>query len=412
MKVAFLLNSVSRNSGGLFEICRRLAQVLAEHEDVRVLGVEDRFTNKDLPAWAPVVPDVFRPAVANNFGLATGYAVHLLDLNPDIAHVHALWIYPSLVGYRWHLRTGRPLMYTAHGMLDSWAVRNSGWKKQFVRMLWEDKAHQSAACIQVNSDQEYRTVREYGLRKPICVIPNGIDIPSKVEGGKSKESDRKTLLYLGRLHPKKNLGALLEAWAQSQISAVSSQVWQEWRLVIAGWDQAGYERELRRMKDEWSDWDERYRRGAAMVAEASGMRAYQLGLADSVSFVGPKFGEEKAEVYRNADAFILPSLSEGLPMVVLEAWAYGKPVVMSPECNLPEGFAAEAGLQIGTTPDAIAAGINQLMEMSDRDRQAMGARGRALVKEKFSWPKIGEQMRAVYQWVLGGGTPPECIRLK
>lgn len=244
------------------------------------------------------------------------------------------------------------------------------------------------------------------------MIPNGIDIPSKVEGGKSKESDRKTLLYLGRLHPKKNLGALLEAWAQSQISAVSSQVWQEWRLVIAGWDQAGYERELRRMKDEWSDWDERYRRGAAMVAEASGMRAYQLGLADSVSFVGPKFGEEKAEVYRNADAFILPSLSEGLPMVVLEAWAYGKPVVMSPECNLPEGFAAEAGLQIGTTPDAMAAGINQLMEMSDSDRQAMGARGRALVKEKFSWPKIGEQMRAVYQWVLGGGTPPECIRLK
>jgi glycosyltransferase involved in cell wall biosynthesis len=99
-------------------------------------------------------------------------------------------------------------------------------------------------------------------------------------------------------------------------------------------------------------------------------------------------------------------------MVVLEAWAYGKPVLMTPECNLPEGFAAEAALPIGTTPESIAPGLQELFGMSGSDRIAMGAKGRALVADKFSWPQIGEQMRAVYEWVLGGGAAPDCVRLK
>jgi glycosyltransferase involved in cell wall biosynthesis len=173
---------------------------------------------------------------------------------------------------------------------------------------------------------------------------------------------------------------------KGQRSEVGGQRSEGWQLTVAGWDQAGYEAELKALTSD-------------------------LGLPTSVSFVGPKFGEEKANAYRNADAFILPSLSEGLPMVVLEAWAYGKPVLMTPECNLPEGFAANAALQIGTTPKTIAIGLNQLMEMSDEERATMGARGRALVQEKFSWPRIGEQMRAVYEWVLGGGTAPETVRM-
>jgi poly(glycerol-phosphate) alpha-glucosyltransferase len=106
----------------------------------------------------------------------------------------------------------------------------------------------------------------------------------------------------------------------------------------------------------------------------------------------------------------MPSLSEGLPMTVLEAWAYAKPVLMTPECNLPEGFGAGAALQIGTSPEEIATGLKQLMEMSDDDRRAMGIRGRTLVATRFSWPRIGEQMRSVYEWVLGGGPTPDAIR--
>jgi poly(glycerol-phosphate) alpha-glucosyltransferase len=98
-------------------------------------------------------------------------------------------------------------------------------------------------------------------------------------------------------------------------------------------------------------------------------------------------------------------------MAVLEAWAHAKPVLMTPECNLPEGFEANAALRIGKAPEEIAAGLRQLVEMSDNDRAAMGTRGRTLVAKSFSWPRIGQQMRAVYKWMLGGGAPPEVIRL-
>jgi len=98
-------------------------------------------------------------------------------------------------------------------------------------------------------------------------------------------------------------------------------------------------------------------------------------------------------------------------MTVLEAWAHAKPVLMTPECNLPEGFEANAALRIGTTPEEIAAGLKLLREMSDIDRSQMGSRGRALVSTRFEWARIGEQMRDVYEWALGGGGVPQTIRL-
>jgi glycosyltransferase involved in cell wall biosynthesis len=392
MKIAYLLNSVSRKAGGLFEICKRLAQTTCREEEIVVLGVEDEFTKTDLIEWAPLRPTVFRPVFARSFGYAPGYAQYLAEVCPDIAHVHGLWTYPSFAGYRWHRRAKPPLIYTAHGMLAPWALRNSAWKKRLVRALWEDAAHRSAACFHVNSEAEHLTLRRHGLRIPICIIPNGIDLPasqssevsSLVSGLASVARGRNLLLYLGRLHPKKNLLNLIRAWKEALNSHPSNL--NSWMLAIAGWDQGGHEAQLKKLTTD-------------------------LRLLTSVIFLGPRFGADRDACYRACDAFVLPSLSEGLPMTVLEAWAYAKPVLMTPECNLPEGFVAGAALQIGTTSKEIAAGIKQLIEMSDDDRKAMGARSRALVAETFSWPRIGEQMRSVYEWVLGGGTAPETIRL-
>ena len=98
-------------------------------------------------------------------------------------------------------------------------------------------------------------------------------------------------------------------------------------------------------------------------------------------------------------------------MAVLEAWSYAKPVLITPECNLPEGFETNAALRIGATTEEITDGLKQLIKMSDGERTAMGARGRGLVAKRFSWPRMGQQMRAVYEWVLGGGQTPETVTL-
>ena len=280
----------------------------------------------------------------------------------------------------------RPYIVHLHGMLESWALQNAKWKKRIAALRYENRHLGGAACLRALCEAEAQSVRAYGMRNPICVIPNGVDLPDLSETptpqARPFAEGQKVLLYLGRLHPKKNVSNLIRAWKQILDSYPPARA--SLLLAIAGWSQGGYEAQLRQLTTD-------------------------LGLLSSVVFLGPRFGTEKDECYRGCDAFIMPSLSEGLPMTVLEAWAYAKPVLMTPECNLPEGFAAGAALQIGTGPEEIAGGLKQMIEMSDDDRRAMGNRGRNLVATKFSWPRIGEQMRSVYEWMLSGSPLPEVV---
>jgi len=382
MRVGFLVSSVSRKAGGLFQSVRGLAKAVAStNSDVRVFGIRDEQTALDSGDWRPLYVQTFRPRL-RVWGYSKELVPAMLSADLDLLSVHGLWKYCSLGSHRWHRQTGRPYVVHPHGMLEPWALANARWKKRIAAVLYETKHLREAACIRALSEAEARSIRACGLHNPICVIPNGVDLPDPDESSmvRSQSDDRKTLLYLGRLHPKKNISNLILAWNQTFNSQHGTR--ERWVLAIAGWDQGGYETELKR-----------------------------IAADDSVVFPGPQFGADKTRWYRGCDAFILPSLSEGLPMTVLEAWSYGKPVLMTPECNLPEGFGAEAALRIGASADEIAAGLKQLVEMRDEDRTAMGTRARTLVAAKFSWPQIGEQMRAVYEWVLGGGAPPETIKL-
>ena len=96
-------------------------------------------------------------------------------------------------------------------------------------------------------------------------------------------------------------------------------------------------------------------------------------------------------------------------MAVLEAWSYGLPVLMTPECNIPEGFAAEAALRIEPDVTSIAHGLRQLVAMSPSERAAVGQRGRALVEKRFTWPRVAEEMHRVYRWMLGEAGRPDCV---
>ena len=186
------------------------------------------------------------------------------------------------------------------------------------------------------------------------------------------------LLFLARVHPKKGLAELIEGWR------ISPARHNGWMLEIASWDYGKHEAQLR-------------------------AHCERLGLGSSVSWVGPQYGMDLAAAYKRASAFILPSFSEGLPMAVLAAWAYGKPVLMTPHCNLPDGFAAQAALKIDPDPDSIAEGISRIQEMPEGELAAMGRRGRRLVQEKFAWPRIAADMKAVYDWILGNRPKPDCV---
>jgi len=155
-------------------------------------------------------------------------------------------------------------------------------------------------------------------------------------------------------------------------------------LVIAGWDQGGYEEELQTF-------------------------VRKLGVVHSVLFLGAVFNEVKDACYHHADAFILPSFSEGLPMVVLEAWANSLPVLMTRDCNLPAGFDQQAAIEIRSQTKDIIRRLQEFFRLSDDDRSIIGRRGYELVSRDFTWQKVAGDFLDVYKWIVGGGQPPSCV---
>lgn len=387
MKVAFLTPSLSRTAGGIFEIERRLAQSLADlpGTSLQVFGAQDEHTLADLPLWQPLKPQAFPYWGPGNLRYSPRLRSAFLKCDADVAHLHAIWMHTSLILSAWSKRRKRPYVTTANGMLDSWALNNSRGKKRVVAALYERRCLEQAACIQANSEAELCSIRSFGLSNPVCIIPNGVDLnnrsPDLVPPWHVEIPPRENvLLYLGRLHPKKNLTALLRAW-QSVSGAPHAKAW---HLVIAGWDQLGHGAELRELA------------------------AKQC--LPRVLFIGPQYGDAKASAFNHASAVVLPSLSEGLPMVVLEAWAAAKPVLMTEECNLAEGFASNAAIRIGSDAEGIASGMKQLFTTPAVERYVMGEHGLALVKRRFAWPVVARQLREVYAWVASGGSAPECVK--
>ena len=389
MHVMMLSPSLSRDAGGIFEIERSLTLALHDLSDVtvEVLGLRDSHTEIDRAAWAPIFPTVFDVCGPRAFGYAPDLPDALDAADPDVVHLHAMWMYTSVASLQWSRRTGRPHLVTINGMLDPWAVNNSGWKKKLAGWAYEHANLREAACLQVNTEDELRSVRDYGIDTPACIIPNGVDLPNASVDRTAPWADviapeQNVLLFLGRLHPKKGLSELFEAWKQWRTTAPEAA--SEWALAVIGWDDGGHEARLR-----------------AQVREE--------GLSDSVHFLGPRFGEEKAAAFSEADAFVLPSYSEGFPMAVLEAWSYGLPVLKTPLCNIPEGFSEGAALKIKPEAASIAEGLDALLGGTTDQRRAMGRRGRALVEERFTWDRVARSIRAVYRWILGDAPAPDCV---
>jgi glycosyltransferase involved in cell wall biosynthesis len=371
----------------MFDSVRRPAQELLNGGDfVSIFAVKDDRSEVDLPLWSPLLPQTCVRRGPSFFGYAPCLVSSCKAARPEMIAIHGLWKYTSIAVQKVSSALACPYVVHPEGMLDPWALRNSPWKKRLAAWAYEGRHLANAACLRALNASEAAAIRQYGLRNPICLIPNAIDLPSKIVESlpliAANPTDRRAVLFLGRIHPKKGLPILIDGW--DRLRKCHGRAAAAWTLAIAGWDQGGHQAELQR-------------------------KVADLGLGDTVSFLGPQFGDDKAACYRHCDAFVLPSYSEGLPMAILEAWAYAKPVLMTPECNLPDGFAAGAAIRIETSPASVATGLSTLLEMSDAQRHSMGQRGFDLVKQRYTWPEVARQMHEVYTWVSGGGTPPACV---
>lgn len=397
MRTAFVTTSVSRNAGGLYDACRRLAQEeQAAGDEVEVFGVADDHTEQDQTGWRPVPVHACAPAGPRQLGYAPALPGRLKHFHPDVVHTHGLWTLSSLAAVHWQTSTGKPLVIHPHGMMDPWAMQSARWKKWLALLLYERRHWRQASCFRALCSSERDSIRALGLTNPVAIIPNGVDLPEMPAEERKSETNKRLLLFLGRLHPKKGLVPLLEGWARFREGDSTAK---EWVLGIAGWDQGGHEAELQKQATRLGlGW--KTQRAPALPSVHD---------AESVHFLGPRFEKDKEVLLRGCEAFILPSFSEGLPMSVLEAWAYAKPVLMTAACNLPEGFAAGAAWPLSPAPDSIADALTTLARRSDVECHAAGAKARALVERQFTWPKVASQLREVMEWLVHGGPVPSTV---
>jgi poly(glycerol-phosphate) alpha-glucosyltransferase len=352
--------------------------------EVHAIGLWDPDTEADAAAWGPVQVTTGQVQGPQGFGYSPTYHLALAKIQPDIVHVHGLWMYASAAALWWGAKTGAVCVVSPHGMLDRWALANAAIKKRIAGALYQDRHFRNSCCLHAVGEAEYQAIRDFGLRNPVCVIPNGVSLPGPdVEAPAWRAglpADAQVLLYLGRLHPKKGLMNLLRAWAACATDP------HRWHLVIAGWDTDGHGTELKDL-------------------------AKSLDVTASVHFVGAQFGTDKAATFNAASAFVLPSLSEGLPVAVLEAWSYRLPVLMTPQCNLDVGFEVQAALPIQPDPQIIAHELQYLLRMGAAERAAMGDAGHRLVVRQFTWPSQAGRMAALYHRLLDQEALADCIHL-
>lgn len=304
----------------------------------------------------------------------------------DLIHQHGIWTGISHAVNRWQVSTKRPTIVCPHGSLKPWALARSRWKKRLAMMLYEHRNLHNASCMHALSYQEAVSFQEFGLSNAVAVIPNGISAawidrygePERFRARHALEHDLRLLLFLGRITPIKGLPMLLRAMdlCREQMPG--------WKLVIAGVDEFNHQAEVQ-----------------SLVRE--------LALQPYVQFVGPQFDQDKRDAFAAADVFVLPSYSEGAPVVILEALGAGIPTLTTEGTPWEDLVTHRCGWWTGISVEAIADALLDVLKQPREALKEMGQRGMTLVRQKYTWPKIADQTITLYNWLLNGGAQPAFV---
>jgi len=383
IKIAFISGANSRKAGGVFFTVTSLLNELVKTLDVAVIAHADEYSKEDSSTFNEKVKILEYKTLFGNI-MNTGFSIdihkNIERFSPQIIHQQGIWLYYSKAVLKNKNRFGTKVIIQPHGMLDRWAIQNSSYKKKIVGFLYEYENLRKADCLHALNLEEFKAIRDLGYRNPVAVIPNGVILPS-VKMPLTKHVSN-TLLYIGRIHPKKGLDLLINAINHLNVNYPFSI--KGWKIRIGGWDQNGHQQELENK-----------------------VKLFDLG--DFVEFIGPVFNEEKEKELMNASGFILPSFSEGLPMTILEAWSYQLPVLMTNECNLRIGFENSAAIQIELDYIDIANKLKAFFEMDEQQKMTIGNNGYELVKEKYSWGHVANKTIMLYDWLLGNCAKPDFV---
>ncbi|MBK1856542.1 glycosyltransferase [Verrucomicrobiaceae bacterium 5K15] len=298
----------------------------------------------------------------------------------DVVHDHGVWLPLNHQIAKAARRASCKRVVSPRGMLEPWAINHKKWKKRLAWWLYQHRDLETAVLFHATAESEAGQFRRLGLEAPITVIPNGVAVPCDTgqtpEDRNQSETGERVALFLSRVHPKKGLPMLIDAWAKVKPEG--------WRMRVVGPDEDGHLHELKQ-------------------------RVEEAGLSDCWDFDEPLDGDDKWKAYRAADLFILPTHSENFGIVVAEALGCGVPVITTHGTPWQSLEREGSGWWVPVNETAIADALRDAISRPKAELLAMGERGRAMVVKDFGWERIAAQMAASYQWILGKGEKPGCI---
>ncbi len=381
MKITHCISSIDESTGGP---ARSVTHLVEEFGKIDPISEVNLFT---LESENPLLSGFSNPKLKLKFfeakfiGYSKELKINLQSIPTLLFHGHGIWQIPAHQMATIARKRKIPYLISIRGMLEPWSMQQSKIKKKIAMQLFQHKDLKKASCLHATGQFELESIRNLGYKNPIADIPNGIKInefpQKKYVAGKTK----KTILFLSRIHPKKGIEILINAW-QSLDSALK----ENWCIKIAGNGEEDYIKQLN-----------------ALIQE--------VGLSGSITIIGAKFGQEKIATYHEADLFVLPTYSENFGIVIAEALCCGVPVITTKGTPWQELETENAGKWIAIGEMPLRDALHEMMNKSDLEREIMGRKGRKLVEENYSIESVAQKFILLYQWILSGENKPDFVYL-
>lgn len=315
--------------------------------------------------------------------------------NADVIHMYGIWMWLQWAAARAAHQLDKPFIISVCGMLEPFIWARQPWphqaKKSLYWFLMAYPAFRHASVVHAIHSAEAQTIRKYFKlfhshkdQPGIEVIPLSLDLdsvdrlikeidpsdqvdqPNHAQHFSTSHQDR-YILFLGRLHPVKGVDLLIRAFSHLAEPGV--------KLKIAGFSQpreAAYEAYLHQIVDE-------------------------AGLNGKVEFLGAVYGPQKWELLRNAWVFCLPSHSEAIGTVNLEAAACSTPVITTHITGVGSDWVENGGILIEPEIVQLEVALNQALQWSIQERVERGYSMRRLIDSTFSWKATAERWYSVYE---------------
>lgn len=354
MKVLHIIASIDETTGGP---ARSVPQTCIE---LAKLGVEIEIICQ--PSTNPVkIPKMKNLSVRFlNSKALKNYGKTLNNKDIAIIHLQHIWLPYIHIMAAAARKAHIPYIITPRGMLEPWIMNRNPLKKKLAMLLYQHKDLKRARVIHTTCEQEKDNIQAIGYTNKIKVIPNGIDL-SKIPEPKISY-DCKKMVFLSRIHEKKGIENLLDAWKEIANN--------KWMLEIAGEGEGNYVAKLKHK-----------------------IKSEQI---KNVTFVGGKYGMDKWDFIRSADVFVLPTYSENFGIVVAEALAVGVPVITTTGTPWEELKTNHCGWWIDLNIEDITHSIQDAIMTSPELLKNMGERGKKLIKNNYDIKTVAQQLKVMY----------------